>query len=690
MERNYDFRARHWQVHLPRRNAARTVQSGEILIDSSWSVGGCGGTVTEKALADFRDYFWVSMNESVSMTDTPGSKTIWFSMDESLEKGFVLDVEADQVSIRLAKDSEAFRAVVYLEDCMNLEGAPVLSMGQTVRKPLYDYRVVHSGTGIDEFPDSELLALVHAGYDSIVIFIKDFDRTAAGPCNIKDIMTRAKQFGLASFLYNYMPSYVHPSESRAQEVFDSIYGEMIRRYPDTVGLMLYGESLEFPSKDPHTTGKKHNESVIDGIPDTRPSPGWYPCEDYPAYLAGIKNAVHKVNPNVKVIFSTYNWAYQPKDRREEFLARLDDGFDISVCYELTLARTLEGLRTPVMDYSISADTPSDYFKEESTACKKRGFPVMGNVNTTGIAWDFGCVPYVPAPYKLLNRLRTLRWAHGELGVTSHYACHHMGWWDCVCSDLGKWASWEDFEPDYEELLGKIARRDYGEKAEAVMAVWKIWSEAMNYYIASNEDQYGPWRVGAAYPFIFQPNITRTFAPKKIQFPAHPNAHHGGKIVETLYQPFENTDQAPAFLRHPAELRSLLRMKELWKEGLDLLADPQTEEGQRLQALGQFIFCQIQTTIHIKKWWLANMRLQIAADTTEALSLLDEIEALAAAEIENTKAAIPAVDLDSRLGWECSMEYVCDRWHLEWKLRQMESALREVAAYRSIVEEAHRK
>ena len=43
-----------------------------------------------------------------------------------------------------------------------------------------------------------------------------------------------------------------------------------------------------------------------------------------------------------------------------------------------------------------------------------------------------------------------------------------------------------------------------------------------------------------------------------------------------------------------------------------------------------------------------------------------------------------VEFDSRLGWEPSMEYVCDKWHLEWKIRQVNSALTEIAAYRRML------
>ena len=33
--------------------------------------------------------------------------------------------------------------------------------------------------------------------------------------------------------------------------------------------------------------------------------------------------------------------------------------------------------------------------------------------------------------------------------------------------------------------------------------------------------------------------------------------------------------------------------------------------------------------------------------------------------------IPLVEADSRLGWEPSMLYMTDKWHLEWKLRQLD-------------------
>jgi hypothetical protein len=280
----------------------------------------------------------------------------------------------------------------------------------------------------------------------------------------------------------------------------------------------------------------------------------------------------------------------------------------------------------------------------------------------------------------------LRKACKDWHLNSHYATHHYGWWNSVAADLGKWSSWEDFEPDYDQLLEKIAVRDYGKTAASdILKAWKIWGEAMDHYTASNEDQYGPWRVGPAYPFIFHPNITRTMERKEITFPTAPHAHFGAGIIRTFYQPCENENQSPGFLRYPAEIRSLEKMLKLWNEGLQYArAGANSDNGKRLIALGEFIRNSIITTLNIKHWWRLNTAMVNASNAQEALAILDKIENLAHEEIQNARNTIPVVETDSRLGWEPSMEYVCDKWHLEWKIRQVESALREISAYRNML------
>jgi hypothetical protein len=133
------------------------------------------------------------------------------------------------------------------------------------------------------------------------------------------------------------------------------------------------------------------------------------------------------------------------------------------------------------------------------------------------------------------------------------------------------------------------------------------------------------------------------------------------------------------------------MEEYWVQGLEEAKKmPQSQHAELMVALGQFILCQVRTVINIKHWWMLNMKLQISKDQEEALAILAQLKELALKEMDNAKEAIPAVETDSRLGWEPSMEYVCDKWHLDWKQRYMEHTLRELDVYKSIVENAYAK
>ena len=687
-EKNYDFRKRHWQCHIPNRQRPdRTPNPGEIFITSGWGIAPVGDDEFLTLVArDLQDYFQTSMDLSLPFVPADAPNSIVIAVDPARESGFAVSVSPRRVEINSAR-ADLFKAIVHLEDIMNLAGAPALPPGTFERIPLYQRRSVHSGCGIDSYPDEELRALVHAGYDSIELFVKGFDTTTQGHCDFNDVISRAAKFGVKVVFYNYMPCFHHPDEPGVQRYFDELYGELFRRYPGAYGISLVGESLEFPSKDPHTTGKSFRESFVDGIPETRPSPGWYPCCDYPAYLSCIEKAVHAVKPEARVIFSTYNWSLQPREVRAAFLAKLPKNIEVLCPFDLGgYDRKLGGFTTPSLDYDAGASRPSYYFQTETAEAHRNGLLVSGNVNTAGVCWNFGCVPYVPAPRKFLERDLALRQAAFEDGVLSHYCTHHYGWWDCVASDLGKWTSWANFEPDYDQLLRQIAERDYGKAAvDDVLAAWELWSKSLDFYTATNEDQYGPWRVGAAYPFIFHPDITQTMQPKEIKFPTAPTAHFGNRIIKTFYHPFEHSRQSPFFLRGPAELAALGKMLELWQAGLDLVAaHADTPNGVLLEALGHFIRNSIRTTGNIKKWWYLNTDLQRSPDRESALATLGKIRELLEVERVNVKDTFAPVETDSRLGWEPSMEYVCDPWHLDWKLRQLDAAGREIDTYEGII------
>ena len=709
-EKNFDFLKRMRQIHQPdRRDPEAVPNKNETAIDNSWKIviPAGAGPLVRRAASDFQDYLLTSMNVSVPVTVIAGPgrhpkslllipKSFCTCDNPKPEKkgAFILDVSPDQGIVLCGNDDRSiFHGTIHLEDLMNFREAPFLEIGKRLREPLARMRSVHSGCGIDDFPDWQLNAIVHAGFNAIDIFIKEPDTTTRGHCNVNDVIERAASYGLDTVLYSYLKSYKHPDDPDAEAVFDSVYGNIFRCHPGAAAIHLVGESLSFPSKDPHTTGKPYKDSVKDGIPDTRPSPGWYPCYDYPAYVACVEKAVHKVKPEAEVILNTYNWGYTPVEVRRKFLEAVPKNITIHVTYDIFKINHRDGLSCPTMDYSISAADPGYYFTSEAETAAELGFKhVRVTSNTAGASWDFGSVPYVPVPFRWAHRMQILKEYLFKCHVDSFYETHHYGWWPNPCNDLAKEIFASDGETDVEKILLKSAARDYGKKiAPEIVAVWKIWSDSMDHYIGTNEDQYGPWRTGPSYPFIFQPNISRVMARKEIQFPTAPHAHFGYKIIRTLYMPYENANQSPGPLRYPVEIKELEKMLEMWNSGLEKLAaakaladERRLDNYERLFALGKFIRNSIRTTLNMKNWWILNMKLQIPSDRKTMLELLDRIEALARTEIENVKDTFDAVRIDSRIGWEPSMEYVCDEWHLDWKLRQMDSMLREIAAYRDII------
>ena len=696
-ERNYEFRQRMDVVHHPgTRDPEARPEPGEIVIDESWTIV-CPADADVRIVntaADLQDYFRVAMELSLPIHPAAEGKSIVLTLDPSLVKPLSYRLKAEPGKITIAgKDPRGVRfGGVGLEDILNFREAPFIAPRDQIHERLVTPRMVHSGWGIDQFPDSHLNAMLHAGLDTCVVFTTGVDRTNVGYLDINDVIQRAKNYGLDTMLYGYLPGYKHPDDPDAQEFFESVYTNIFRHYPDALGIMLVGESGEFPSKDPATTGKRRRESLIDGIPDPRPSPGWWPCSDYPKWIARVRDAVHKAAPNAMVVFNTYNWCWVDEERRKEFLKNFPKDVYVQITYDIQMRYKREGIPSVVTDYSLFADKPGFYFTSEAKNAHELGIKPFATSNTAGATWDFGDIPYVPAPQRWITRFRHLDQARRDWDVSRYYDNHHYGWWQSVITDLGK-GYFQSPQEDPDELLKKIARRYFGaEGAPLMLDAWAKWSEAMGHYTPGNEDQYGPFRVGPSYPFIFQPNITRTMGQKEIQFPTAPHAHFGWKIIKTFYQPYENSEQFPGKMRYPAEIRSLEKMLSLWEEGialmekaLPLIPERKKERAERELNMGRFIRCAIITGTNIKRWWLLNNALVASVDPAEALKLLDKIEALAKAEIENARSAIPFVEQDSRLGWEPSMEYVCDKWHLEWKIRQVESVLwGDIATYRGIL------
>lgn len=695
-EKSYGFREWMKTYHLRNGRASeRILKPGEVEITNDWMIvtDVPSDPLAARAEADLKTFLQKAMG--VALASSAARKIRLTICNNGTQKHSCrYTISPDEIVITGNTSRGLLYGIVHLEDMMRLNGGPFLVTGECSYVPLARMRSTHSGSGLDEFPDWQLDAILHAGFTAIDVFVRGVDEAAKGYCDLKDLIKRAGGYGLDVVVYSYMTCYVHPDDPGADQVFDDVYGKLFRSIPDAAAIHLVGESLEFPSRDKTTVEKSNiEEGGEDGLQDIRQPTGYYPNSDYPAYIAKVCDTIHKVAPGVEVIFNTYNWGWAPLEARKKFLENFPNDVTLHVTYDIFKQNRLKDLACPVMDYSIFAEEPGFYFESEVKAAAECGIKdIRVTSNLAGTTWDFGCVPYAPVPFRWIKRMEILRDYLLKYSVNSFYDSHHYGWYPNVCNDLAKAIFSEDAPADPAAFLRQIAARDYGEEAAGnVLEVWRIWSRAMDHYVASNEDQYGPWRVGPAYPFVFKPTITRTMDDKLVKFPLTKNSYRSHRMVKTMYQPYENNAQSPGPLRFPVEIAELEEMLPAWEKGVSLLEQTlpvmsaeQRVEGDRLYRLGRFIRNSIRTTLGIKRWWIANMKLQTSFNRDDMTLYLDQLKDLLLAERENVMDTIPLVEADSRLGWEPRMDYVCDKTHLDWKLRQLAITEAEIEAYCEMV------
>ena len=345
--------------------------------------------------------------------------------------------------------------------------------------------------------------------------------------------------------------------------------------------------------------------------------------------------------------------------------------------DITLMATFEmfepqvkrnGLNAPSADYSLSFEGPGRYFASEAERAHERGMKLYSMSNTGGLTWDFGVIPYQPCPFQWKRRYDGIVKAQRDWGLSGLMECHHYGWWPSFVSELEKETFTEGGIP-FDQHIRMIAARDFGaENVERAIEAWKLWSDAARDYVASDDNQYGPFRMGPAYPYNFG---GKWIANK--EFPCPPYASFGVGIARLNYldrngyNPKAGQVTQVDVEKMNKELALLEDMREALGRGADIFDSIATEKARSMARLGRFMQRTVITAINVKHGAIAHC----AGDKAAVLEWAKK-------EYANAKAALPLVEADSRLGWEPSMEYVGGPEQIRWKLDRMTQTYPDLA------------
>lgn len=682
-EINYAFRERMLKAHTPGfRDNDQWERVAGTLVTDAWEIvyPECCEEVLEYAAKDLQEFLSVSMCVFVRARRVKDIEAELVHRNNKILL-YVGEVEAkEDLAYRIKTDDDAIavagrtpravaQGVYFIEDRMRAHLGPVIEYLDETRKPLFPTRMIHSGFGLDMFPDEHMRAIARNGITSILVFTKGVDETPHGYLDFNNLIYRAGRFGLDVYAYSYMKSEVHPSDPNAESYYESTYGNLFKKCPGLKGVVLVGESVEFPSKDPHVCpyGWEYLRDHPEANPNHLPSPGWYPCCDYPEWIDLVKGIIRKHKKDADFVFWSYNWGYVNREARLKLIRSLPTDISLLVTFEMFEKFEKPGnVTVSCVDYTLSFAGPGGYFRSEAEEAKKRGIPLYAMSNTGGLSWDIGVIPYEPCPDQWNRRNDNLVKAHEDWGLCGLMDSHHYGFWPSIVSELAKIAFWSP-RMDYEEALCELIGRDYGEKnVKTVRGVFRDYSDAIRAYVSTNPDQYGPFRIGPAYPLLYKEEAI-------LESPAYA-MHKNNMICDTMYK--YDLDK----LHHlQYEIQSLSEMEALLMKGsdallpvIDSLSGRQKEAALDLYGVGRFMQYTARTAVNTKMWYL--LKLEFMKNGANKKDIAEKMAEIAKNEVKNAELTIPLVERDSRLGFEPSMEYMCDKAHLEWKIFHTEKAV----------------
>lgn len=683
-EKKYEFRKRLLNIHKRNiRNFDIFPQENELELKNGINIvipENCSDVILTGA-KDFTDYLFKSMKVSAMITNTAFSENaVICSIDETQSEDYIIKI-SDKVYVSGKNDRGVTQGLYCLEDKMNIKKAPILKKEEIKHTYLFSPRMAHSGYGLDMFPDEYLASVAHAGMDAIMLFIHGVNLTHTGFVDFNDLIYRASRYGIDVYAYSCMEGEKHPDEEDAQEFFDNLYGTIFRECPGLKGLILVGEAVGFPSKDPNVVP---NWAKVDkdGFPTGKPAAGWWPCCDYPQWLECVKKSVRDQKADADIIFWTYNWGYVDKENRLKLINSLPTDITLMATYEMFESFKVDDISEFTADYSLAFAGPGEYFKSEAEVAKKRGIRMYAMSNTGGRTWDMGVIPYEPMPYQWIKRYKGLREAAEKWGLSGLMECHHYGFHPSFIGDLAKQCFIKENTDSDKCLHDVLAARFGAENTEKMCVALEKWSEAITHFTPGDADQYGAFRIGPAYPLC----LIREMKPKGEKY-----AECGSGIVFTMYPAdYHPTNGLPTgrgmlpSLRVDTEIKSLTRMYELIREGTDILSEikNKNEELLFLINMGEYMCCYVTTGINAKRWYKLSSKIKSADKADEVIRLADEMTKVILDEKENAERAIEFVRKDSCLGWEPCMEYMGDESRIRWKIKHLEYVLDfELACYK---------
>lgn len=687
--------------------------AGEVTIDDCWAVAlDCTEDLVQVAADHLGNFLGTSMGAETSTCGT--GKRIVLGINPDLDpnpEAHRLRVTEERIEVTGAGAVGVLQGVFRLENLMREKGAPVVAIGEETRTPLFKHRIHRSplspfycdeltgyrgdpfnadwfspgmaypayaeeDAGPDVFyHDNMLMRLAEHGFNGIWIrgSFRHFAKVSVFPefgsnsdeilWRLRRVAQRAARYGIKVFLYLNEPLAIADHEEFFKQYPQcrgsiSTYKPMIHlctstpevktylkeasnyifsKVPELAGFVMITAS-EYPSHCWCRTGinpEKPDERI--GEVATCPRCATRRPQDVVGEIVQlIADGAKAAKPEAEIIVWNWSWAMWEEDPQRGVLEALPPEAIVMGDYERGEPAEALGFPYTNDEYNIKVVGPSQRFQGVAEFLQAADRPIYARIQI-GTTHENPDIPYLPALQRIAQKYHTLR----ESGVTGLMTCWNFGNMPSLGTAVAGEFTWAP-QPEVNVGLRRLAARQFGENvADEVVAAWDKLSAAHDDFPGSIPVMYtGPLSRGPAFLFMFD-QIDKRF----------PNSWLLDKEIEG-----DRLDWAVPF---GAEKVAECYRSEATKavEGLAMLEaaveKTQGEDRRRLQretGLAKFHVIQTLSAANVVDFLLKRNAYYAAADKAQRLQLLDEIETICRAEVENAEAALPLMAADPRLGW----------------------------------------
>ena len=355
---------------------------------------------------------------------------------------------------------------------------------------------------------------------------------------------------------------------------------------------------------------------------------------------GLAQAAREANPEALVVA----WPYSAKhfwsadDDQVAFIKKLKPG--TALLTEIEKDETLVkegGVKKAIWDYSIDLIGPTDRAKRQIAACKAAGVEVYLK-SEPEMAFEAPGLPYIPCMDRWFDRAEALA-ASGADGawVIAWFLPNH----GTTSAEVYKYAWWNP-APDRETQLSELARRIAGsdQAAAHLRRAWSHVSEAIPWVPELPPYFVGPYYLGPTHPMCANPDaeLPACFtAGAHVLTEARGDAEVFGRyyrnMEHALYEAVRELDAAAPDV--PTRCLAVFRAEVLPAQWFYHTARTHANFYESCQLRDFLLAC-------------AKRDSRKSEDVIEAQTKYDRWRVVLQDERENTIAAIPVVEQDSRL------------------------------------------